>query len=141
MDVTEPDAEQRAHILVVDDEYIVRRFASRVLADAGYSVATADDGAEALAVLRGKGAAVDAVVSDIVMPRLNGVQLLEALAVSHPLVPVILMSGYAPTQLSERGIAAPCSVLAKPFAPESLLAEVQRCLNKASPESPAPSAA
>ena len=141
MDVTEPVARQRAHVLVVDDEYIVRRFASRVLADAGYSVATADDGAEALEVLREKGAAVDAVVSDIVMPRLNGVQLLEALAVSHPLVPVILMSGYAPTQLSERGIAAPCSVLSKPFAPELLLAEVQRCLHKASPESPAPSAA
>jgi DNA-binding NtrC family response regulator len=68
------------------------------------------------------------VVSDIVMPRLNGVQLLEALAVSHPDLPIILMSGYAPTQLAERGIAAPCSVLSKPFSPQSLLAEVQRCL-------------
>jgi two-component system cell cycle sensor histidine kinase/response regulator CckA len=141
VDVAEPVAQQRPRILVVDDEYVVRRFAARILADAGYSVATAEDGAEALEVLRGKEAAVDAVVSDIVMPRLNGVQLLEALAVSHPAIPVILMSGYAPTQLAERGIAAPCSVLSKPFAPESLLAEVQRCLDKASPESPAPGVA
>jgi DNA-binding NtrC family response regulator len=141
VDVSEPVAQQPAHILVVDDEYVVRRFAARVLTDAGYSVATAEDGAEALELLRGKEAAVNAVVTDIIMPRLNGVQLLEALAVSHPAVPVILMSGYAPTQLAERGIAAPCSVLAKPFAPESLLAEVQRCLDKASPESPAPSVA
>jgi two-component system cell cycle sensor histidine kinase/response regulator CckA len=122
-------------ILVVDDEPIVRRFASRVLADAGYSVATAADGAEALQLVRERGEPLSAVVSDIVMPRLNGVQLLEALAVSHPDLPIILMSGYASAQLAERGIAAPCSVLAKPFAPDLLLAEVRRCIDRAAPDS------
>lgn len=129
------------HVLVVDDEPIVRRFASRVLADAGYSVATAADGAEALELVQGRREPVRVVVSDIVMPRLNGVQLLEALAVSHPELPIILMSGYAAGQLAERGIAAPCSVLAKPFAPEQLLAEVRRCLDRAAPQSPTPNVA
>jgi two-component system cell cycle sensor histidine kinase/response regulator CckA len=129
------------NVLVVDDESIVRRFASRVLSDAGYIVATAEDGAEALDLIRGLGQPVGVVVSDIVMPRINGVQLLEALSVSHPGLPIILMSGYAPTQLAERGIAAPCSVLSKPFAPELLLAEVRRCLDRATPERPRPSVA
>jgi CheY-like chemotaxis protein len=117
----------------VDDEALVRRFASRVLAEAGYSVATAADGAEALEVVRGRRDPLRVVVSDIVMPRLNGVQLLEALSLSHPDLPIILMSGYAPTQLAERGIAAPCSVLNKPFPPELLLAEVRRCIDRAAP--------
>ena len=130
-----------AHILVVDDEPVVRQFATRVLADAGYSVTTAEDGAQALELVRERGERVRVVVSDIVMPRLNGVQLLEALSVSHPDLPIILMSGYAHAQLAQQGIAAPCSLLAKPFAPEVLLSEVRRCLGGASPESPTPSAA
>ena len=130
-----------AHILVVDDEPVVRQFATRVLADAGYGVTTAEDGAEALQLVRERGERLRVVVSDIVMPRLNGVQLLEALSVSHPDLPIILMSGYAHAQLARQGIAAPCSLLAKPFAPEALLAEVRRCLDQASPGSPTPSAA
>lgn len=141
MDVVNADPRHGPHILVVDDEPIVRRFASRVLADAGYSVATAADGAEALELLRGRREPVRVVVSDIVMPRLNGVQLLQALSVSHPDLPIILMSGFAPAQLADRGIAAPCSVLAKPFPPELLLAEVRRCIDRATPESPTPSVA
>jgi two-component system, cell cycle sensor histidine kinase and response regulator CckA len=130
-----------AHILVVDDEPVVRRFTCRVLEEAGYRVATAVDGAEALHLVRERGEPVRVVVSDIVMPRLNGVELLEALSVSHPKLPVILMSGYAPAQLAQRGIAAPCSVLAKPFAPDVLLAEVRRCLDQAAPGNPTPNVA
>ena len=129
-DVMHPGPLQGPHILVVDDEPLVRRFASRVLGEAGYTVATAGDGAEALELVRALSDPVRVVVSDIVMPRLNGVQLLEALSRSHPDLPVILMSGYAPMQLAERGIAAPCSVLGKPFPPELLLAEVRRCIDR-----------
>jgi DNA-binding NtrC family response regulator len=128
------------HILVVDDEAVVRRFTSRVLQDAGYVIATAADGADALEQLEREAPAIDAVVSDIVMPRMNGVQLMERLSRSHPTLPVILMSGYATAQLADRGIAAPCSVLNKPFAPERLLAEVRRCLDERSQGRAAPSA-
>jgi DNA-binding NtrC family response regulator len=67
------------------------------------------------------------------MPRLNGVQLLQELALSHPQVPVILMSGYAAGQLEAMGIAAPCAMLSKPFSAEQLVGEVRRCLRGADP--------
>jgi DNA-binding NtrC family response regulator len=81
-------------------------------------------------MVRGQAVSVDAVVSDIVMPRMNGVELMDALSASHPDVPVILMSGYATAALSEMGIASPCSILPKPFPAERLLAEVHRCIGQ-----------
>lgn len=115
-------------VLLVDDEPTVRRFAARVLEDDGYLVHQAQDGVEALALLQAGAAVVDCVVSDVVMPRLNGVELLEALSLRHPGLPVILMSAYGSVQLAERGISAPCAILSKPFDPDRLLGEVRRCL-------------
>jgi DNA-binding NtrC family response regulator len=119
-----------ASILVVDDETAVRRFATRVLQREGYAVVEATDGMEALELVRRNGVSVEIVVSDIVMPRLNGVELMKALSESHPRLPVVLMSGYATAALSELGIVAPCSILTKPFPAERLLAEVQRCIRR-----------
>jgi DNA-binding NtrC family response regulator len=115
-------------VLVVDDETAVRRFAARVLEREGISVIQATDGVEAIEIC--KNCNPDLVVSDIVMPRLNGVELMQALSVSHPDVPVILMSGYATAALAELGIATPCSIIPKPFPAERLLAEVQRCIRR-----------
>ena len=135
VDEFSPSAPARAgsvvSVLVVDDEAAVRRFACRVLQLAGYSVFEAIDGVEALELIQGQTAALEAVVSDIVMPRMNGVQLMQALSVSQPELPVILMSGYATTTaLAEMGIATPCSILAKPFTADRLLAEVERCIRR-----------
>jgi CheY-like chemotaxis protein len=116
---------------VVDDEPLVRRFAVRVLEGEGFLVSEAADGAEALRLLREEAPDVDAVVSDIVMPRLNGVELLQVLSSTHPQLPVLLMSGYASGELESMGIAAPCAILAKPFAPERLVEELRRCLRGA----------
>ncbi len=115
-------------VLLVDDEGAVRRFAMRVLEREGFKIYEASDGAEALDLLRKGVAAVDVVVSDIVMPNLNGVELLLQLKSSHPELPVILMSGYATAELAGLGIAAPCGVITKPFPAERLVAEVQRCI-------------
>jgi two-component system, cell cycle sensor histidine kinase and response regulator CckA len=115
-------------VLVVDDEAAVRRFACRVLEQAGYGVFEALDGVEALELIQGQAVGLEVVVSDIVMPRMNGLELMQALSVSWPLLAVILMSGYATTALSELGIVAPCSILTKPFSAERLLAEVHRCI-------------
>jgi two-component system response regulator FlrC len=100
-----------------------------MLAQGGYGTCEAADGAEALASLR-VGLAVDLVLSDVAMPQLNGVQRLEALSVSHPDLPVLLMSAYAVEDLAARGIAAPCGIVMKPFTPERLLDEVRRCLSE-----------
>ena len=117
-------------VLVVDDETSVRRFATRVLEREGYLVVEASDGVDALELIGQKGISFEVVVSDIVMPRLNGVELMQALLVSHPDLPVILMSGYATGALAELGIAAPCAILPKPFPGDRLLEEVRRCISR-----------
>jgi DNA-binding NtrC family response regulator len=117
-----------ASVLVVDDDDGVRRFAARALREESYRVTEAADGAEALELISGEASEVAVVVSDIVMPRMNGVQLLQALSVLRPELSVILMSGYGTAQLAERGLVSPCGVLAKPFSPDALVAEVRRCL-------------
>jgi two-component system cell cycle sensor histidine kinase/response regulator CckA len=119
-----------SYLLVVDDETAVRRFACRVLERAGYGVLEAADGVEALELIERNGKTLEAVISDIVMPRMNGVELMQALSSSQPELPVILMSGYATGALTELGIATPCSILPKPFSGERLLAEVSRCIRR-----------
>lgn len=118
-------------ILVVDDEPAVRGFAARVLREAGYGTCEATDGAEALALIRGGVVEPAGVLSDVVMPRMNGVELLQFLSTEWPGLPVILMTGYGTAQLEQRGIALPCGVLSKPFPADLLLAEVRRCLEGA----------
>jgi two-component system, cell cycle sensor histidine kinase and response regulator CckA len=115
-----------AHVLVVDDEIAVRRFAARVLQREGYRVFEAGD--EALEMLQNGAAVVEVVVSDVVMPRLNGVELMRELSSSRPDLPVVLMSGYATGALTDLGIAVPCGIIPKPFTAERLVTEVQRCL-------------
>jgi two-component system cell cycle sensor histidine kinase/response regulator CckA len=116
-------------ILIVDDEPTVRRFASRVLREAGYGVKEAVDGLDALSLIRSGVVELDAVVSYIVMPRMNGVELLKSLSLECPRLPVILMSGYDMNQLTRLGILSPCGVISKPFPPQRLLAEVRRCIS------------
>jgi DNA-binding NtrC family response regulator len=116
------------YVLVVDDEVAVRRFAARVLEREGFSVLEAEHGAEALDLLVTYAAEVEVVVSDVVMPHINGVELMQTLASAYPDLPVILMSGYANAALTELGIAVPCSVISKPFPSDRLLEEVRRCL-------------
>jgi CheY-like chemotaxis protein len=115
--------------LVVDDEAPVRRFVARVLAREAYTVLEAADGLEALDLVKSGKGHVDVVVADIVMPRMNGVELMQALSLNYPDLPIILMSGYAAAALSELGIAPPCGILNKPFPAERLLAEVHRCVS------------
>ncbi len=118
----------RARILVVDDEPAVRRYVIRVLDAEGYLVGEAADGKEALELVRSDPDGWDLIISDIVMPHCNGVELQRYVAELAPALSIILMSGYATAQLAELGITAPCAVLVKPFGAEQLLGEVRRCL-------------
>jgi two-component system, cell cycle sensor histidine kinase and response regulator CckA len=122
--------EPGCNILVVDDERAVRHYAARILQRDGHTVYQAADGAEALDLIDRDSVPVELVVSDIIMPRLNGVELMKALAVTNPGVPIILMSAYAQGELLEMGVVAPCGVVPKPFPAERLLEEVRRCLSK-----------
>ena len=115
-----------ASILIVDDEEIVVRSTVRILEGREYSLQTARDGVEALQKI--DESPFDVVILDIMMPRMNGVELLQSLSALRPDLPVLLMSGYATAELAALGIASPCAVLSKPFSPATLVAEVRRCL-------------
>lgn len=117
-------------ILVVDDEPAIRRIVSRLLTESGYDVHEASNGAEALAIVQAAPDLLDLVVSDIIMPHLNGIELLESLVSVCPGLPCILITGFAPDELTARGLTAPCGVLTKPLREDTFLAEVRRCLGQ-----------
>jgi two-component system cell cycle sensor histidine kinase/response regulator CckA len=123
---------EKGAVLVVDDEAVIRSLTQRMLKDGGYSTFEAADGAEALASVLA-GLPVHLVLTDIVMPQLDGVQLLDALSGSRPDLPVLLMSGHSTADLAERGIASPCGILMKPFNQDRLLNEVRRCIDEWTP--------
>lgn len=117
----------RPRVLVVDDEPFIRRLTARILTEAGYDVVTATDGQEAQTIAGEREAEIDLVLTDIQMPNVDGLQLGRALAVLHPNLPVIYMSGFgAPGAMAD----IPASqFIAKPFHPDRLLAEVHRMLH------------
>ena len=117
-------------VMVVDDEPGVRWLTVRLLQAAGYSVHQAEDGLEAFEFVRSQPELLDVVVSDIVMPRLDGVALVQRLATVCSDLPCILVSGYGAPQLEALGIAVPCGILSKPVPAEVLLGEVRRCLRE-----------
>jgi len=113
-------------VLLVEDDEMVRRLASRSLRAVGYEVVEAGDGDEALRVFQGRADDVDLVLSDVVMPRMGGVELARALREIRPSVRVLLMSGY-PNPREGRGAAIPAGedLIQKPFSPSALRARVQ----------------
>ena len=119
-----------ARILVVDDEPGVRLVIRRMLDEQGYQVHEAGDGLQALEMVRAAPDLLDLVVSDLAMPRLNGIQLVQVLSVESPEIPFVLISGYAAPELERFGIVAPCGMLAKPLVEDVFLAEVKRCLRQ-----------
>lgn len=83
-------------VLIVEDEFLVAMALEVALTDAGYDVGLARDGVEALAMI--EHGEVDAVLTDILMPRMNGYQLIDALRTRWPGLPVVAMTGYARTE-------------------------------------------
>jgi two-component system, cell cycle sensor histidine kinase and response regulator CckA len=113
-------------VLVVEDEEQVREFTCRVLRAHGYQCVEAANGLEALDTMRERGAAIDAVVTDVVMPGLGGGTLAKRLAELRPTLPVLFTSAYASEEVVRRGlIPAEAPFLQKPFTPQALVAKLQ----------------
>jgi signal transduction histidine kinase len=111
----------RGRVLLVEDEEAVRRAAERVLTKQGYTVQVARDGQEALELLRASGFDVELVLSDLRMPRLDGLALHAALQKERPGLPFLLVSGYG---AAAEGAGPGLPVLAKPWTPAELLRRV-----------------
>ena len=114
-----------ARILVVDDEKSIRFTLGEFLRQAGYQVDTAEDVAAAQTILGGGG--VDIVVSDIVMPRLTGVELLHFIRTTAPRIQVILMTGEPSVDTASQAVRdGACEYLYKPITKDTLLQAVAR---------------
>ncbi|HEY2516659.1 MAG TPA: response regulator, partial [Polyangiaceae bacterium] len=113
-------------VLLVDDERIVRMSTQLLLEEFGFEVLVARDGVEAIDVFREHGGRIGAVLLDLTMPRMDGLETLKELRKLSPMVPVVLMSGYGATPFeASPGGPEPDAVLAKPYSAERLLGAIQ----------------
>jgi two-component system, chemotaxis family, CheB/CheR fusion protein len=117
-------------ILVVDDEEAVRAWICRSLRGLGYAVVEAGDAAEALLLAGEKQRPLDLVLSDVVMPGLDGVKLRARLAEMRPELPVLFMSGFVLEELVRQGrLDRESILLQKPFDLAALASEVRKALD------------
>ncbi len=106
-------------ILLVEDEDMVRTVAERALTRQGYTVITASDGEQGLARLS-QAEKIDLLISDVVMPVMDGPTMVRAARASHPHLPVLFMSGYAEEQLRNSIDIDDVAFLPKPFSVNQL---------------------
>jgi two-component system cell cycle sensor histidine kinase/response regulator CckA len=116
-------------VLLVEDEESVRSMVRRVLEEQGYTVLAASTGGEALQLARRHQGPIDLVFTDVVMPGMNGSELVERLRDSRPDIRVILMSGYAEGAV-RGGLDSSTTYLQKPFSPATLTELVRRVLEE-----------
>ncbi len=117
-------------VLLVEDEVEVRQFAVRALKRQGYTVLEAADGVEALEMMRANPGAVDIVVSDVVMPEMDGPTLFKHLRKDNPAIKVIFVSGYPNEAFRETLATEDFAFLPKPFSLPQLAAKVKEELAK-----------
>jgi len=136
--VTAPDLSNEAPvsvrgsetILLVEDEESLRKLADMFLRGSGYHVLTAADGAQALQVARQYAGPIHLLLTDVVMPGINGRVLAERLAPSQPGMRILYVSGYTDSFIAGHGVLeAGAHLLHKPFTEESLTRKVRELLD------------
>jgi CheY-like chemotaxis protein len=117
-------------ILVVEDEQIVRNLVCEVLRSHGYRVLATGRGDEALRILQMEERDVDLLISDVVMPEMNGVELAQRVREGSPRSRVLFVSGYSESDMADQGLEAVAfQVLQKPFTPDTLARKVREILD------------
>jgi PAS domain S-box-containing protein len=123
-------------ILVVEDDPQVRAVIRRTLQGAGFAVYEAITGLAGINFMNSHPGEIDLVVSDVVMPGVNGRELADQLRVTHPDVPILFMSGYPGGEIEQRGLQVDrATFIGKPFTSEALIAAVGKTLDRR-PSSP-----
>jgi CheY-like chemotaxis protein len=123
-----PRAARSRVILIAEDEPAVRAVAERCLTQRGYRVVSAPDGEAALRLASGM-TELDLLLTDVVMPGINGRQLAEALKRLHPRTPVLFMTGYTDDTALRLGIETnQVRILTKPFTPDGLAGAVEEAM-------------
>jgi two-component system cell cycle sensor histidine kinase/response regulator CckA len=132
--VTESPPPARAsgeHVLVVEDEPTVRYMTSRALKEHGYDVVEASDGSEALRLLERANGNLDLIITDVIIPGLDGTELARRAAIVRPDLPILFMSGYTDHEIVRRGLLeSDKPFLQKPFTPDALIRRVAELLDR-----------
>ena len=117
----------RETVLLVEDDELVRTYMSATLSSGGYTLLTAADGVEAIALLERLDRPIDLIVSDVIMPKMGGKELNDWLAKNRPNAKVLFISGYVDDgPFREQRFARGEAYLQKPFTPEALLRTVRK---------------
>ncbi len=124
-----------ATVLVVEDDPSVRHVVARTLKAHGYAVLQASDGEQGLARAASVGSRLALIVTDVEMPRLGGVEMVERLTAARPGIPVLFMSGYTDAVDRIARGHADRDFIQKPFEPQLLLERVAVLLGDGVPES------
>jgi hypothetical protein len=126
----EPQRGQGQTVLVVEDEAAIREVTRRILARNGYHVVAAASGHEALAVLATQLEHIDVLLTDVIMPRMQGKEFADKVLVIQPAARVIFMSGYTQGLLGAQGVLEPGThLIEKPFSEATLLTKLQEVLS------------
>lgn len=112
-------------VMLVEDEAAVRKATQKALQSFGYQVITANDGAEALAIYRQRQSEIAVVLTDMMMPIMDGMVMIERLRKMHPEVKIVAASGNFSKNWEATGVKA---VLAKPYKAETLLRTLRQVL-------------
>ena len=113
-------------VLVVEDEDIVRELVCEVLEDQGYNVICAANGLEALRVAAEFDGTIHLLVTDVIMPHMNGHELAEKLSSLRPEMKILYVSGYSDNDIGDHGILDPrFELLQKPFTPQTLARKIR----------------
>jgi PAS domain S-box-containing protein len=118
-------------ILLVEDESDVRALAREVLERQGYTVLEASDGLQAVGVYEKEGKRIDLILTDVVMPRMSGREMVDRVRATQPDMRVLYMSGYTGDAIVRHGVLdASMLLLGKPFTPVALIAKVREVLDR-----------
>jgi CheY-like chemotaxis protein len=121
-------------VLLVEDEDPVRALAHEMLTSQGYRVLEAASGADALALAARHPGAIDLLVTDVVMPGMDGGELVHHLTTARPHLRVLYISGYSDDALMREGVSeADCAFLQKPFTCEAFVVKVRAVLDAPQP--------
>ncbi|WP_029632111.1 ATP-binding response regulator [Zavarzinella formosa] len=131
LSVNLPPSAAHGQILIVDDERSIQHVLKNILERAGYQTLTADDGRQALERFGDRLGGIDAVMVDLLMPLLDGMETSRELRKRRPDLKIILMSGFAPEELSARlGDLIVSAILQKPFRGENVLSLLSAILKR-----------
>ncbi|MBI3451730.1 MAG: PAS domain S-box protein [Rhodospirillales bacterium] len=118
-------------ILLAEDDPQLRRFVKQTLEDLGYAVLAASDGAHAIKIFEEHGESIDLLLTDVVMPEVDGLRLAKALTAARPDLKIIFMTGYAPELTDLRAkLQDDITLLNKPFRPDVLGGVVRQTLER-----------